>query len=116
MRDPLAIMDCQKISYYGKCKIRDKISIRTNKVSWRENSFELGKYLWSQNVSLRFFNVYGPRSRTTGAYGAVFGVFLAQKISNKPLTIVGNGKQTRDFVRLRLGKWTNSCCKKRKTR
>ena len=50
------------------------------------------------NVSLRFFNIYGPRSRTTGAYGAVFGVFLAQKISNKPLTIVGNGKQTRDFL------------------
>ena len=50
------------------------------------------------NISLRFFNVYGLRSRTTGAYGAVFGVFLAQKISNKPLTVVGSGKQTRDFV------------------
>lgn len=50
------------------------------------------------NTSLRFFNVYGPRSRTTGAYGAVFGVFLAQKLSKKPLTIVGNGKQTRDFI------------------
>lgn len=50
------------------------------------------------NISLRFFNVYGLRSRTTGAYGAVFGVFLAQKISKKPLTVVGNGKQTRDFV------------------
>ena len=50
------------------------------------------------NVSLRFFNVYGPRSRTTGAYGAVFGVFLAQKLAGKPLTIVGDGKQTRDFI------------------
>ena len=50
------------------------------------------------NTSLRFFNVYGPRSRTTGAYGAVFGVFLAQKLSNKPLTIVGDGNQTRDFI------------------
>ena len=49
-------------------------------------------------TSLRFFNVYGPRARTTGTYGAVFGVFLAQKISNKPFTIVGNGKQTRDFT------------------
>ena len=47
------------------------------------------------SISLRFFNCYGPRSRTTGAYGAVFGVFLAQKLANKPLTIVGNGKQTR---------------------
>jgi UDP-glucose 4-epimerase len=49
-------------------------------------------------VSLRLFNVYGPRSRTSGTYGAVFGVFLAQKLNNKPLTIVGDGKQTRDFI------------------
>jgi len=49
-------------------------------------------------VSLRLFNVFGPRSRTTGAYGAVFGTFLAQKIAGKPFTIVGDGKQSRDFV------------------
>ena len=50
------------------------------------------------NISLRFFNAYGPKSRTTGAYGAVFGIFLAQKLANKPLTIVGDGTQTRDFI------------------
>lgn len=50
------------------------------------------------SVSLRFFNVYGPRSRTTGTYGAVFGVFLAQKLSGKPFTVVGDGCQTRDFT------------------
>jgi UDP-glucose 4-epimerase len=49
-------------------------------------------------VSLRMFNVYGPRSRTTGAYGAVFGVFLKQKLANKPYTVVGDGRQTRDFT------------------
>ena len=49
-------------------------------------------------VSLRFFNVYGPRSRTTGAYGAVFGVFLAQKLNGEPFTVVGDGTQTRDFT------------------
>ena len=49
-------------------------------------------------ISLRLFNVYGLRSRTSGAYGAVMGVFLKQKIANKPLTIVGDGNQTRDFV------------------
>ena len=52
-------------------------------------------------ISFRFFNAYGPRSRTTGAYGAVFGVFLAQKLAKKPLTIVGNGKQTRDFIHVK---------------
>jgi UDP-glucose 4-epimerase len=49
-------------------------------------------------VSLRFFNVYGPRARTSGTYGAVFGVFLAQKIAKKPFTVVGDGNQTRDFT------------------
>ena len=49
-------------------------------------------------VSLRFFNVYGPRSRTSGTYGAVFGVFLAQKLAGKPFTVVGDGSQKRDFV------------------
>jgi UDP-glucose 4-epimerase len=49
-------------------------------------------------VSTRFFNVYGPRARTSGTYGAVFGVFLAQKIHGKPFTVVGDGQQTRDFT------------------
>jgi UDP-glucose 4-epimerase len=50
------------------------------------------------SLSLRFFNVFGPRSRTSGTYGAVFGVFLAQKLAGKPFTIVGDGNQTRDFT------------------
>lgn len=49
-------------------------------------------------ISLRLFNVYGPRARSTGQYGAVFGVFLAQKLAKKPLTVVGDGSQKRDFV------------------
>lgn len=49
-------------------------------------------------VSLCLFNVYGPRSRTSGTYGAVFGVFLGQKLAGKPYTIVGTGEQTRDFT------------------
>ncbi|MBF0253990.1 MAG: SDR family oxidoreductase [Candidatus Omnitrophica bacterium] len=49
-------------------------------------------------VALKFFNIYGPRSRTSGTYGAVFGVFLAQKTNGKPYTVVGDGTQTRDFT------------------
>ena len=75
-----------------------------------EYPYALTKYLgeelvchWAKayklsTISLRLFNVYGVRSRTTGAYGAMFGVFLAQLLNNKPLTIVGDGKQTRDFT------------------
>lgn len=55
--------------------------------------------VYKMNItSMRFFNVYGPRSRTSGTYGAVFGVFLSQKIHGKPFTIVGDGEQTRDFT------------------
>jgi UDP-glucose 4-epimerase len=72
--------------------------------------YALTKYLgeqlvmhWAQvynlpAVSVRFFNVYGPRARTSGTYGAVFGVFLAQLLAGKPLTVVGDGEQTRDFT------------------
>lgn len=48
--------------------------------------------------SVRIFNAYGTRSRTSGAYGAVFGVFLRQKIAGQPLTVVGDGSQSRDFL------------------
>jgi UDP-glucose 4-epimerase len=75
-----------------------------------EYPYALSKYQGEQAVlhwgrvyrlpvsSIRIFNAYGPRSRTTGAYGAVFGVFLAQKLAGRPLTVVGDGTQTRDFV------------------
>ncbi len=75
-----------------------------------EHPYALSKYLGERAVfhwhkvfglpvnSIRIFNAYGPRVRTTGAYGAVIGVFFKQKIENKPLTIVGDGKQSRDFV------------------
>jgi len=51
-----------------------------------------------RTISLRFFNVYGTRARTSGTYGAVFGVFLAQKLASVPYTVVGDGCQTRDFT------------------
>jgi UDP-glucose 4-epimerase len=48
--------------------------------------------------AVRIFNAYGTRVRTTGAYGAVFGVFFKQKLAGKPLTVVGDGSQGRDFI------------------
>jgi len=75
-----------------------------------QNPYALTKFLGEQlvinwakvysmfNVSLRFFNAYGPRSSIKGAYGSVFNIFLAQKLAGKPLTIVGDGNQTRDFI------------------
>ena len=75
-----------------------------------EYPYALSKYLgervvlhWNKVYKLpvnviRIFNAYGTRSKTSGAYGAVFGVFLKQKLSGKPYTVVGNGKQKRDFL------------------
>ena len=50
------------------------------------------------NISFRFFNVYGPRLNVSGQYSAVIGNFLTQTKNRKPLTVVGDGKQTRDFI------------------
>jgi len=63
-----------------------------------ETAFHWGRIYKLPVISLRLFNVYGPRSRTSGTYGAVFGVFLSQKLNNKPYTVVGDGNQTRDFI------------------
>ena len=75
-----------------------------------EYPYALSKYMGEEAVlhwgrvyrlpvnSIRIFNAYGTRSKTSGAYGAVFGVFLAQKIAGKPFTLVGDGTQRRDFL------------------
>tara|TARA_B100000686_G_scaffold351625_1_gene450927 strand:- start:2665 stop:3657 length:993 start_codon:yes stop_codon:yes gene_type:complete len=57
-----------------------------------------GKVYKIPTISIRIFNAYGPRSRTTNVYGAVIGVFLKQRIAKKPLTIIGKGDQKRDFL------------------
>jgi len=94
-------------SCYG---IPDKYPTSENDAIKPEYPYAMTKYIGEQYVlhwnkvydlpvvSLRLFNVYGPRARTSGTYGAVFGVFLAQKYNNKPFTVVGDGTQTRDFT------------------
>jgi len=49
-------------------------------------------------VSLRFFNVYGPHLDPEGGYALVIGRFLKQRLNNTPMTITGDGEQTRDFT------------------
>ena len=78
--------------------IRPQYPYALTKHMGEELMFHWGQTYNLPVISLRLFNVYGPRSRTTGAYGAVFGVFLSQKIHNKPFTVVGDGTQTRDFT------------------
>ena len=68
------------------------------KMLGEEMALHFGQVYGLPVVSLRLFNVYGPRHRTSGTYGAVFGVFLAQKLAGKPFTVVGDGEQKRDFT------------------
>jgi len=54
-----------------------------------------------ETVSLRYFNVYGPRASAEGAYALVIVTFLEQRKAGKPLTLVPDGKQSRDFTHVR---------------
>jgi len=78
--------------------IRPEYPYSLTKYLGEQYALHWGKVYELPVLSLRLFNVYGPRSRTSGAYGAVFGVFLAQKIHNRPFTVVGDGTQSRDFA------------------
>ena len=91
----------KKFPVYEEDKINPMYPYAFTKWQAEEMVMHWAKIYKLPAISFRFFNAYGPRSRTTGAYGAVFGVFLAQKLAKKPLTIVGNGKQTRDFIHVK---------------
>jgi nucleoside-diphosphate-sugar epimerase len=54
-----------------------------------------------QTLTLRYFNVFGPRMAHEGAYVTVISVFLRARREGKPLTIQGDGEQTRDFTHVR---------------
>ena len=69
-----------------------------SKYQGEQAAFHWSKVYGLSVNSVRIFNAYGTRSRTSGAYGAVFGVFLKQKLAGKPFTVVGDGTQRRDFV------------------
>jgi len=63
----------------------------------------LSRFYGLETVSLRYFNVYGPRQTTEsdGPYATVIGIFLEQRQKNKPMTIVPDGSQRRDFTHVR---------------
>lgn len=104
--------DVKKFVYAASSSCYGVVNGRTNEEDKikTEHPYAFSKYIgelaclhWAKvfkipTVSIRIFNAYGPRSRTTNVYGAVIGVFLKQKLSNYPLTIVGDGLQKRDFL------------------
>jgi UDP-glucose 4-epimerase len=93
-------------SCYGKALIPTSENALIN----CEHPYALSKYLGEQAAlnwgkvyrfktnSLRIFNAYGTRLTTKGSYGTVFAVFMKQILEKKPLTLVGNGNQKRDYI------------------
>lgn len=64
-----------------------------------EHYCRLASMFWGlETVSLRYFNVFGSRMAFEGAYVTVIAIFLRQKMEGNPLTITGDGTQTRDFT------------------
>ena len=88
----------------GKNSINESQKVETESpYAYSKNSAEeliklFSKINKTNFVSLRLFNVYGQRAKMTGNYASVISIFLRQKKNNKPLTIVGDGNQSRDFV------------------
>jgi UDP-glucose 4-epimerase len=78
--------------------IRPQYPYALSKYQGEEAVFHWHKVYGLPVNAIRIFNAYGTRSRTSGAYGAVFGVFLRQKLAGKPYTVVGDGTQSRDFL------------------
>jgi len=87
-----------------------EIPMKEDSICYPLNPYSLQKYVGElyckifssiyklPTVSLRYFNVYGPRQPREGSYVPVVGIFLTQKKEGKPLTIAGDGEQTRDFT------------------
>jgi UDP-glucose 4-epimerase len=93
-------------SCYGKARVPTHESAKIDPLyPYAMSKFmgEMSVFHWCKvyNVkanSIRIFNAYGPRVSTKGSYGAVFGIFFKQKLEKLPFTLVGNGRQKRDFV------------------
>lgn len=94
-------------SAYGN---QDQLPLREEMKPNPQNPYSLSKYVGEEycrlftklynldTISLRYFNVYGFRMDNQGDYATVIALFLKQKAQRKPLTIVGDGSQTRDFT------------------
>ena len=100
-----ASSSCYGIPKFIPTKEIDQIDLRYP-YAFSKNMAEQMIVHWSRvyninYISLRLFNVYGPRSRTNSAYGAALGIFMKKKLSNSPYTVVGDGKQKRDFIHVR---------------
>lgn len=82
---------CEPISYYGITKYSGERYVHAT-AERRDLDFDF------RVTSFRMYNVYGPRQALDNPYQGVLGIFLGNIIRGEPITIFGDGEQTRDFV------------------
>ncbi len=80
------------------CPVKPLYPYALTKLIGEEYVFHLSRLYGIQAVSLRLFNVFGPRMCLTGGYGGLFSIILPQKFNDAPVVIIGDGGQRRDFV------------------
>ncbi len=82
---------CRPMSYYGITKYAAERYVHTT-AQRVDLDFEF------RATSFRMYNVYGPRQALDNPYQGVLGIFLGNLLRSEPITIFGDGEQSRDFV------------------
>lgn len=88
-----------KVVFAGSCTATDNNSPYATTKWMGEKYCELYNKLYGISTAIaRFYNVYGPNHHRSGPFSTVIGIFEQQKLDNKPFTVVGDGRQRRDFI------------------
>lgn len=82
---------CAPISYYGITKYAAERYVHTTA---ERSDLEFDLHV----TSFRMYNVYGPRQALDNPYQGVLGIFLGNLLRDEPITIFGDGRQSRDFI------------------
>ena len=90
--------DAEEVPTTEACQLNPISPYALHKYIGEEYCRLYSKLYGIETVSLRYFNVYGERQPTEGAYCLVMGIFAGQLLEGKPMTINGDGEQKRDFT------------------
>tara|TARA_A100001391_G_C5004774_1_gene261672 strand:- start:40 stop:945 length:906 start_codon:yes stop_codon:yes gene_type:complete len=90
--------DAEEVPTSESCKLNPMSPYALHKLVGEQYCKLYSELYGIDTVSLRYFNVYGDRQPTEGAYCLVMGIFAGQILNNQPMTIRGDGEQRRDFT------------------
>jgi UDP-glucose 4-epimerase len=90
--------DAEQVPTTEECELNPMSPYALHKLMGEQYCKLFSKLYGLETVCLRYFNVYGERQYTEGAYCLVMGVFAGHSLKGEPMTINGDGEQTRDFT------------------